>query len=129
MRFDKDGHWHPYTWETTNRGLPQNLVTALAPGSDGDLWVGTGEGLARFDKDGRWQNYTTLNTNGVLGERPYLTRLHPLRMALSGLQPMARWRGSTRTDTGRTTAKPTRTAAYLTIELRRWQLARMAPSG
>jgi ligand-binding sensor domain-containing protein len=36
------------TW-TTEGGLPQNFVTALAQTSDGFLWVGTLNGLARFD--------------------------------------------------------------------------------
>jgi PAS domain S-box-containing protein len=33
----------------TDRGLPQNTVLALAQTSDGYLWLGTEEGLARFD--------------------------------------------------------------------------------
>jgi ligand-binding sensor domain-containing protein len=36
------------TW-TTEQGLPQNFVTALAQTPDGFLWVGTLNGLARFD--------------------------------------------------------------------------------
>lgn len=35
-------------WQT-DEGLPQNSVTAIAQTSDGYLWVGTREGLARFD--------------------------------------------------------------------------------
>ena len=35
-------------WLTEN-GLPQNTVHALAQTSDGYLWIGTEEGLARFD--------------------------------------------------------------------------------
>jgi signal transduction histidine kinase/ligand-binding sensor domain-containing protein len=35
-------------WQT-ERGLPQNHVTAIAQGHDGYLWLGTYEGLARFD--------------------------------------------------------------------------------
>src|SRR5215471_3088264 len=31
------------------QGLPQASATAIAPGNDGYLWVGTEEGLARFD--------------------------------------------------------------------------------
>ena len=34
---------------TTEDGLPQNWVYALAQTDDGYLWVGTGSGLARFD--------------------------------------------------------------------------------
>jgi ligand-binding sensor domain-containing protein len=36
------------TW-TTEQGLPQNFVTALAQTPDGFLWVGTMSGLVRFD--------------------------------------------------------------------------------
>ncbi len=36
------------TW-TTDQGLPQNFVTAIAQTPDGFLWVGTNGGLARFD--------------------------------------------------------------------------------
>ena len=35
-------------WQT-DEGLPQNSVYAIAQTSDGFLWVGTHEGLARFD--------------------------------------------------------------------------------
>src|SRR6266446_1350067 len=35
-------------WQT-EEGLPQNSVHAIAQTSDGYLWVGTHEGLARFD--------------------------------------------------------------------------------
>ena len=34
---------------TTDDGLPQSTVDALAQSADGHLWVGTQEGLARFD--------------------------------------------------------------------------------
>jgi Two component regulator propeller len=50
-----------------NSDLPSDAVQALAPGADGDLWIGTwGGGLARLDKDGRWQTYNTANTEGGL---------------------------------------------------------------
>ena len=31
-RLDKDGHWQTYTQTSTNGGLPNDLVWALAPG-------------------------------------------------------------------------------------------------
>jgi ligand-binding sensor domain-containing protein len=34
---------------TTDQGLPQNFVRAITQTSDGFLWVGTMNGLARFD--------------------------------------------------------------------------------
>lgn len=36
------------TWDTDD-GLPNNHITALLQTSDGYLWIGTGDGLARFD--------------------------------------------------------------------------------
>jgi signal transduction histidine kinase len=36
------------TW-TTDQGLPQSFITAIAQTKDGFLWVGTMSGLARFD--------------------------------------------------------------------------------
>jgi ligand-binding sensor domain-containing protein/serine phosphatase RsbU (regulator of sigma subunit) len=33
----------------SNMGLPQNFIYALEQGSDGFLWIGTGEGLVRYD--------------------------------------------------------------------------------
>ena len=40
--------WVRRSW-TTENGLPQNTVYALAQASDGCLWVGSEGGLARFD--------------------------------------------------------------------------------
>ncbi len=41
-------HLHFETW-STDQGLPQNSVNSVLQTSDGYLWVGTFEGLARFD--------------------------------------------------------------------------------
>lgn len=40
--------YHVEVWRT-DRGLPQSSVTSVAQTSDGYLWVGTQNGLARFD--------------------------------------------------------------------------------
>lgn len=40
--------WHVQHW-TTEHGLPQNTVTALAQSKDGYVWIGTRAGVARFD--------------------------------------------------------------------------------
>ena len=37
-----------HTWQTAD-GIPADSVTAIIQTSDGFLWVGTREGLARFD--------------------------------------------------------------------------------
>src|SRR5258708_38905278 len=34
---------------TQERGLPQDTIRAIEQTRDGDLWLGTDEGLARFD--------------------------------------------------------------------------------
>ena len=46
---------------TTDQGLPQNSVQAIAQSDDGYLWMGTQEGLVRFDGV-RFQLYDKSNT-------------------------------------------------------------------
>src|SRR6266851_2477714 len=54
-------------FDAENSDLPNNSVPALAPGSDGALWVGTIDGgLARLVREGHWLSYTKANTNGGL---------------------------------------------------------------
>ena len=40
-RLDKEGRWQSYSKSSTQGGLPDDWVTALAGGADGALWVGT----------------------------------------------------------------------------------------
>src|SRR6478736_1587048 len=42
------GEFSSRVWQMED-GLPHNIVQAIAQTSDGYLWVGTREGLARFD--------------------------------------------------------------------------------
>lgn len=51
------------TW-TSESGLPQNTVQTLTQTSDGYLWFGTQEGLARFDGV-RFTSYTRHNAPGL----------------------------------------------------------------
>jgi len=53
---------------TTEDGLPQNSVTALARTQDGYLWVGTLQGLARFDGT-RFTTFEASTTSGLEGDR------------------------------------------------------------
>ena len=53
---------------TTENGLPQNSVTALAQTSDGYLWIGTYQGLARFDGL-RFTVFEAATTEGLNGDR------------------------------------------------------------
>jgi len=46
---------------TSDDGLPDSSVTAIAQTPDGYLWIGTGNGLARFDGV-RFVNYDPFNT-------------------------------------------------------------------
>lgn len=55
-------HW------TTENGLPQNSVSALAQTPDGYLWLGTFGGLARFDGV-RFKIYTTSTTPELRSNR------------------------------------------------------------
>ncbi len=48
---------------TTESGLPQNSVLAIAQTPDGYLWLGTEEGLSRFD-GARFVNFDKRNTPG-----------------------------------------------------------------
>jgi hypothetical protein len=102
-RRDKDGHWQTYSKASTQGGLPDDGVGALALGADGALWVGTvtinggiltGGGLTRLDKDGHWQTYTKANTQGGLPD--------DFVQALAGGADGALWvragRGLTRLD-------------------------------
>ncbi len=52
-----NGSW---TFITTQQGLADNFVTALAALPDGQVWVGTGKGLSCLDRDGQvLKAYTT----------------------------------------------------------------------
>lgn len=52
--------YSPRIWQT-DEGLPNNRVQAIAQTSDGFLWVGTLEGLARFDGM-EFKTYNSANT-------------------------------------------------------------------
>jgi hypothetical protein len=41
------------TW-TTDQGLPQSFITAIAQTKDGFVWIGTMGGLAQYLGDGNW---------------------------------------------------------------------------
>src|SRR5215470_141961 len=62
----QDGQWQTYSKASTNGGLPEDHVWALALGADGTLWAGTLDGLARLDKNGEWRIYSTASTYGGL---------------------------------------------------------------
>jgi len=47
-------------FNTTNSGLPDNRVWALAIDSQGNKWIGIGGGLAKFDGDTTWTVYNTV---------------------------------------------------------------------
>lgn len=47
-----------------SEGLPDNLVQAITQSSDGYLWVGTREGLARFDGM-EFTSFTSKNTPAI----------------------------------------------------------------
>ncbi|MBS1794495.1 MAG: hypothetical protein JSS81_11605 [Acidobacteria bacterium] len=53
---------------TTDNGLPQNSVSAIAQTPDGYLWIGTFGGLARFDGV-KFKIYTTANTPELKNNR------------------------------------------------------------
>jgi len=48
-------------YDTSNSGLPSNWVSSLAIDEQGNLWIGTGGGLAKFDGE-TWTAYDTSNS-------------------------------------------------------------------
>jgi ligand-binding sensor domain-containing protein len=66
VRLDKDGHWQTFTRDNTN-SLMWGNVRALAPASDGALWVAMDFGLVRRDNTGHWRSYleATMDTPDV----------------------------------------------------------------
>jgi len=58
---------------TTEQGLPQNSVYAIAATRDGYLWLGTDEGLARFDGV-RFAVFDRANTPAI--RDPFVSSLH-----------------------------------------------------
>jgi hypothetical protein len=48
-------------YNTSNSGLPENLVLAIAIDGQGNKWIGTARGLAKFD-DVNWTVYNTSNS-------------------------------------------------------------------
>ena len=57
-----DTKWIVYN--TSNSGLPDNHINAIAIDEDGNKWIGTNQGLTRFD--GRnWINYSKKNKNNM----------------------------------------------------------------
>lgn len=48
-------------YNRSNSGLPSNWVDDIALGGNGDVWVGTEQGLAHFD-GADWTTYTTSNS-------------------------------------------------------------------
>jgi PAS domain S-box-containing protein len=66
LALDPDGTITQYgltSW-TTDEGLPQSSVNAIAQTHDGYLWFGTQEGLARFDGE-RFTTFDKRNTSAL----------------------------------------------------------------
>ena len=55
--------YHHHIW-TSDQGLPQNGVLAIAQGRDGYLWLGTEAGLVRFDGV-TFTTFTTASTSAL----------------------------------------------------------------
>ena len=53
---------------TTDNGLPQNGVRAIAQTPDGYLWFTTFDGLVRFDGV-HFTTFSTGNTKGIINDR------------------------------------------------------------
>ena len=55
------------SWKTPD-GLPQDSILAIAQGSDGYLWLGTGNGLARFDGV-KFKVFSRWNTPAMMSDK------------------------------------------------------------
>lgn len=82
---------------TSESGLPQNSVQAMAQATDGYLWFGTQEGLTRFD-GAHFTKYTRHNTHGLASS---------FIQALAAGRDGSLWIG---TDSGLTHYQPTTSA-------------------
>ena len=70
--------WVHRSW-TTENGLPQDTVYALAQTNDGCLWIGSEGGLARFDGTA----FTIFKKNTTLGlESNSITSLSPFHLSV-----------------------------------------------
>jgi ligand-binding sensor domain-containing protein len=59
-KLDK-GTGHMIHYNTANSGLPDNMIMSIAKDLNGDLWIGTDNGLARFNGSD-WIVYTSDNS-------------------------------------------------------------------
>jgi ligand-binding sensor domain-containing protein len=65
-----DGKFSSRLWQMES-GLPHNIVQAITQSVDGNLWVGTREGLARFDG----MHFTAIDFPGPI-THPSISALH-----------------------------------------------------
>ncbi|HYL99942.1 MAG TPA: sigma 54-interacting transcriptional regulator, partial [Blastocatellia bacterium] len=66
----KMNYGHTLTSWGTDDGLPQNTVSSILQTSDGYLWVGTNDGLARFDGI-KFTVFNSVNTPAIRSNRIY----------------------------------------------------------
>ena len=59
------------SWNTygVNEGLPSNVITAIAGGPRGDVWVGTEDGIAQIDPSGQVAFALTTANSGLSDDR------------------------------------------------------------
>ncbi len=69
------GQYFPEKLYTVDDGLPQSIITTILKDSNGYLWIGTNEGMARFDGS-VFENYTQYNgypfhlISGIIETKP-----------------------------------------------------------
>jgi sugar lactone lactonase YvrE len=89
-KFDGISTWTYYT-TTTNAGLADNTITAIAIASNGDVWAGTDFGVSVFDGS----SFTTYTTADGLGNN----RINHIAQAANGDIWMGDFSGATKYST------------------------------
>jgi ligand-binding sensor domain-containing protein len=69
---DEDENWKIYIPE--NSGLPEDHIYTMAVDEQGQIWIGTWEGISVLGDDGQWET-TSMSDLGIVGEYESVTEM------------------------------------------------------